>query len=339
MASRAADPLVSVIIPAYNAEEFIDEALQSVLRQTHRELEVIVVDDGSTDATRARVRAHGDRVRYIHQMNAGVGAARNRGLDAATGDYVAFLDADDLWRPEKLEVQLEVAARNPTSGLIACDGRRFLSGGGPVPGHLLSRWVVERLAERSGEQLAGRFYRESLRSNPIASPSQMLIPRPVTRDIGPMLTGRDTAEDWDYTLRIALRYPITMHEDSLVLYRMHDQSRSGRPDRRQFVWAAWDLDLLTRHEALCPPEERGFVRRTRRDTVRAFAYEAYCHGRRRDPAGARRFLWWLLRQAPAEPRVAGALLASWIPEKTVEQMLAVVRRVRAALRPARRTRR
>jgi glycosyltransferase involved in cell wall biosynthesis len=330
-------PLVSVIIPAYNAGEFIDATLQSVFAQTHQDFDVIVVDDGSTDTTRARVRAYGDRVRYIHQMNAGVGAARNRGLDAATGDYVAFLDADDLWRPEKLEIQLKVAARSPSSGLIACDGRRFLSGGDPMPGHLLSRWVVERLAGCDGGSLVGRFYREALQSNPITSPSQMLIPRPVTREIGPMITGRNTAEDWDYTLRIAQRYPITMHADSLVLYRMHDQSRSGRPDRRQFVWAAWDLELLTRHEALCPPEERGFLQRIRRETVRAFAYEAYCHGRRRDARGARRFLWWLLRQALTEPRVAGALLASWIPERALEQILAVVRQGRAALRQARRT--
>lgn len=329
-------PLVSVIIPAYNAGEFIDATLQSVFAQTHQDFDVIVVDDGSTDTTRARVRAYGDRVRYIHQMNAGVGAARNRGLDAATGDYVAFLDADDLWRPEKLEIQLKVAARSPSSGLIACDGRRFLSGGDPMPGHLLSRWVVERLAGCDGGSLVGRFYREALQSNPITSPSQMLIPRPVTREIGPMITGRNTAEDWDYTLRIALRYPITMHADSLVLYRVHDQSRSGRPDRRRFVWAAWDLELLTRQEGMCPPEERGFVRRTRRDTVRAFAYEAYCHGRRGDARGARSFLWWLLRQAPAEPRVAGALLASWLPERAIEPILALAHRVRDGRRPDRR---
>lgn len=326
-------PLVSVIIPAYNAERFIDEALERVFKQTHDHLELILVDDGSTDGTGARVRAYGDRVRYIRQGNAGAGAARNRGLAVATGDYIAFLDADDLWRPEKLEVQLEIAVRHPASGLIACDGGRF-SGGDVEPGHLLSPWVVDRLAECGSGELSGRFYREALRSNPVASPSQMLIPRSVTRAIGPMITDRKDAEDWDYTLRIALGYPITMHRHPLVLYRVHDASRSGSPERRRFVWAVWDLRLLTRHEALCPPEDRAFVRRTKRDTVRAYAYEAYCYARRHDARVARTFLWWLLRQVPAEPAVAGALLGSCVPAGALERVLGAARRAGAALRRA-----
>ena len=320
------DQLVSVVIPAYNAERFIDEALQSVLAQTHERLEVIVVDDGSTDRTAARVQAYGERARYIRQSNAGVGAARNRGLAAATGDWVAFLDADDLWQPEKLATQLEVASRHPASGLVACDGVRF-GAEGVQPGHLLSGWALEQLAAGGTTELSGRFYRESLRSNPIASPSQMLIPRAVALDIGPMITCRNDAEDWDYTLRIARRHPITMHAHSLVRYRVHDGSRSGTLCRRSFVWGEWDLRLLRRQEATCPPEERAFVRQTRRATVRAYAYEAYCHAQRDDAAGARRFLWWLLRQAPAEPRVAVALLGSYVPERVLEGTLAYVKRV------------
>src|SRR6266852_6361254 len=175
-------PLVSVIIPAYNAERFIDETLESVFKQTHDHLELILVDDGSTDGTGAQVRAYGDRVRFIRQVNAGAGAARNRGLEVATGDYIAFLDADDLWRPEKLEVQLEIAARNPESGLIACDGVRFAEGN-IVAGRLLSRWVLAQLASSATGEITGRVYREALRSNPIASPSQMLVPRPIATEI------------------------------------------------------------------------------------------------------------------------------------------------------------
>jgi len=320
-------PVVSVVMPAYNAERFVGEALDSVLKQSHRRLEVIVVDDGSTDGTGARVRGYGDQVQYIQQINAGAGAARNRGLEAATGDYIAFLDADDLWRPEKLEVQLGIAARNSESGLIACDGVRFAEGN-IVAGRLLSRWVLDRLAGSPTGEITGRVYREALRSNPIASPSQMLVPRPIATEIGPMITGPNDAEDWDYTLRIALRHPITMHHHPLVSYRMHADSRSGRQGERQFVWAGWDLRLLARHEGLCPPEDRAFVRRARRDAVRDYAYGAYYHARRYDAKRARRFLWWLLRRAPAEPTVAMALLATWIPEKALTLALDAARATR-----------
>jgi len=186
--------LVSVVIPAYNSERFVDEAIESVLRQSHQRIEVIVVDDGSTDGTAARVRAYGDRVRYFHQANAGAGTARNRGLALATGDYIAFLDDDDVWQPEKLEVQLEIAARNPESGLVACDGVRF-SEASIVPGRLLSHWVLDQLAGSATGEVTSRLYREAIRSNPIASPSQMLVPRRVVTEIGPMITDREDAED------------------------------------------------------------------------------------------------------------------------------------------------
>src|SRR5712692_4545848 len=118
----AARPLVSVVIPAYNAGDYIVETLGSALAQTYAHREIIVIDDGSTDDTHRRVEPYLRQIRYIRQENAGEGGARNTGLRAATGDYLAFLDADDLWLPEKLEVQLQVAARHPESRMIVCDG-------------------------------------------------------------------------------------------------------------------------------------------------------------------------------------------------------------------------
>lgn len=99
--------LVSCIVPVFNGERFLREALDSILAQTHRPLDVIVVDDGSTDGTAAIVSTYGAKLRYLRQRNAGPAAARNLGLTVARGDYVAFLDADDLWHHEKLALQLE----------------------------------------------------------------------------------------------------------------------------------------------------------------------------------------------------------------------------------------
>jgi len=103
-------PAVSVIIPTYNRAYCVGEAIESVLAQSLREREIIVVDDGSTDETSAVVERYGDAVRYIRQLNAGVGAARNTGIRAARGEYVAFLDSDDEWLPDKLGVQVSALA-------------------------------------------------------------------------------------------------------------------------------------------------------------------------------------------------------------------------------------
>ena len=98
--------LVSCIVPVFNGERYIAESLQSILDQTYRPLEIIVADDGSTDSTSAVVATYGTRVRYLRQSNSGPAAARNLGVSVAKGDFIAFLDADDLWHPEKLECQI-----------------------------------------------------------------------------------------------------------------------------------------------------------------------------------------------------------------------------------------
>lgn len=105
--------LVSVIIPVYNGERFLAAAIESVLGQNHRPLEVLVVDDGSTDGSAAIARAFGPPVTCLGQANAGMGGARNSGVNASRGDFIAFLDADDLWAPDKLRSQLKRLAEEP----------------------------------------------------------------------------------------------------------------------------------------------------------------------------------------------------------------------------------
>jgi len=138
--SDGAPALVTVVIPAYNAERHIVEALEGVLAQTYRPVEIVVVDDGSTDATAETVRRFGPRVRFTTQINAGAGAARNRGVAMATGRYIAFLDADDSWPPEKLARQVEILEKNPGCDLVFGQVQQFVDGGedlgGPEPGIL-----------------------------------------------------------------------------------------------------------------------------------------------------------------------------------------------------------
>lgn len=118
-------PSVSCIVPAFNGERYLREALDSILAQTYRPLEVIVADDGSTDATAAIVSSYGDRVRYLFQPNAGPAAACNLGLSAAQGDFIAFLAADDLWHVEKLARQMNCFERRPELDLCVTHVQNF----------------------------------------------------------------------------------------------------------------------------------------------------------------------------------------------------------------------
>jgi glycosyltransferase involved in cell wall biosynthesis len=117
--------LISSIVPVYNGERYLTEALDSVLAQTYRPLEVIVADDGSTDGTATVVSSYGSQIRYVRQDNAGPAAARNLGLNTARGDYVAFLDADDLWHPEKMERQMACFHDRPELDICVAHVQNF----------------------------------------------------------------------------------------------------------------------------------------------------------------------------------------------------------------------
>jgi glycosyltransferase involved in cell wall biosynthesis len=110
-------PLVSCIVPVFNGERFVAETVESMLAQSYRPIEVIVVNDGSTDGTAAVLERFAERIRVVYQENAGQAAARNHGLQEASGEFIAFLDADDLWLPEKLERQMAHLAAHPDAAL------------------------------------------------------------------------------------------------------------------------------------------------------------------------------------------------------------------------------
>jgi glycosyltransferase involved in cell wall biosynthesis len=134
---RQEHPLITTIIPVYNGERYLAEAIGSVLRQTYQPVEIIIVDDGSTDGSAVVARALGARVRYCYQANRGIGAARNAGTDMATGNYLAFLDADDMWTPEKLKRQVEAVERDPSLDMVFGHVQQFVSP--DLPGHLRQR--------------------------------------------------------------------------------------------------------------------------------------------------------------------------------------------------------
>jgi glycosyltransferase involved in cell wall biosynthesis len=117
---------VSVIIPVYNSEKYLSEAIESVLAQTYQAFELIIIDDGSSDRSREIATSY-PMVNYIYQQNSGVAAARNKGIKIAKGDFLAFLDADDLWMPEKLALQMEAFARDPSLEIVTGYVEQFIS--------------------------------------------------------------------------------------------------------------------------------------------------------------------------------------------------------------------
>jgi glycosyltransferase involved in cell wall biosynthesis len=119
--------LVSVIIPCYNGERYLAEAIDSALRQSYHPIEVIMVDDGSVDGSGKVAERYGDRIRWAQRDHSGIAGARNHGVELARGEFLAFLDSDDLWAEDKLERQMKASAEDPTAGIVVGDMEQFVS--------------------------------------------------------------------------------------------------------------------------------------------------------------------------------------------------------------------
>lgn len=328
-------PLVSVVIATWNCGPYIAEALESVLAQTWQHREVLVLDDGSTDDTRARVEPFLSRIRFIPRPHQGVAATRNAGIALARGDYVALLDPDDVWQPEKLAVQLEIAARHPESGLIACDGYQF-EGNTVLGPRLLAGTLAERLDRSETGEISGGFHREFIACSAISCPAQVLIPRRVFAVVGPMT--ELGATDYEYYLRIAQRFPLTLHRHSLARWRYRPDSMSGPAEHRYQVWDRMKVEVLELHASRCSPEERRLIARRRAELIGNLCYAAYRRGLEEgNRAEWRRELRRLLRARPWPPAALPYLLALRTPEplrKAAVRALRIVKRARLFLAAA-----
>jgi glycosyltransferase involved in cell wall biosynthesis len=245
-----APPFVSVIMPAYNAAPFIGTAIDSVLAQTYSHHELTVVDDGSTDGTAEIVRAYGGRLRYVRQGNARQAAARNRGIAESRGELIAFVDADDVWRQDKLERQVALLTSNPRLGLayssmelIDRDGRSL----GCSPARLRGDCLAGLLLGQSGG-ICG---------------STGLVPRAVLERVGTFDVELTPCEETDLFWRIAAEYPIDYIGEPLVQYRIHPGNAHANVTRTTRAWR------LMYHKALAD-------RRVRR---LGLLFRARCRGR------------------------------------------------------------
>ena len=320
-------PLVTVIIPAYNAGRTISAALQSVVAQTFRDYEIIVVDDGSTDDTARHVADFGARVTYVRQPNGGPGRARNEAVGRATGKYIAFLDADDVWLPRKLERQVAYFDRFPHTGLL--HSAALIS-------HAPTQKILETLDVVPPAELGGGpvnafcdLFHGVLEINTLTVMTRL----DVLDEIGGFDERRELhVEDWDLWLRIAAKYPVGYLSLALAVHRPGG-SMSSEVEKtyrgQQMVIAqsaALCRDACPRH-AVAPEECIG--RREHR-LYSELGYERFWAGRLPD---ARAAYGRAIRLQPGAIRARLYYAATFAGRRWIEPMRRARRAIRAGAQP------
>ncbi|MDX2471393.1 MAG: glycosyltransferase family A protein [SAR324 cluster bacterium] len=229
------NPKVSIIMPAYNSEATIGDAVATVIAQNYKSWELVIINDGSTDSTeKVAASFEDDRIRLITHINCGVAKSRNRGLEEASGELIAFLDADDLWLPDKLQMQVEQFAKGGERlGLAHHNYVEFGDFGERLPGHL---------KHCKGLALAGEIWQDLMVVNFIGTLSVMVKKEALTQ-VGGFDETLNGPEDWDLWIKVAKDWQIGYIPEPLALYRQHEGgiSKDYRP------YAAQILKVLERH--------------------------------------------------------------------------------------------
>ena len=204
------NPLVSVVIPTYNRRGMVQDAIDSVFSQTYRPLELIVVDSGSNDGTKEAVLGLDKGVIYLESKTKGPSSARNMGISSATGDYIAFLDDDDLWHPEKIEIQIEFLKRHPDVAMVSSD--------------TVSQ--DEDITPKNEPWIFGDLYPRLFMESFVSTPT-VVVRRDVVEEVGGFNEKYIRAEDYDLWLKIAKVFPIAHLKAPLVLVRKSPNRLSG----------------------------------------------------------------------------------------------------------------
>lgn len=319
MQSVDSKPDVSVVMPAYNSAATIDSAIESALTQRDVGVEVIVVDDGSTDDTVSRARAHGARVRVISQANAGPQAARNRGINEARADMIAFLDSDDLWLPGKLSAQCRLLQNDPEVSAVFARWHVWrASRGGNF--ELPSALTCVPVDDRIDTDASGWLYTRLLLDVCMLT-STVMVRTQTLRDLQGFDPGLRIGEDYDLWLRLSRLGRIVKLGSVGTLYRVAAGSAAHRPHVRN-----WELEVVERaleRWGVAGPDGSRVDDASlagRLDQLRL--QHAGMHLATGDARVALRGFTLALRQRPLRPRLWLSMLralvkASWQPQSVV----------------------
>jgi glycosyltransferase involved in cell wall biosynthesis len=221
---NSSSPVVSVIVPSYNCEPYIAQTIDCVLNQTFKDVELIVVDDGSTDRTREIVASYGTAVRLLTQENSRVCAARNRGIQESSGKYICLLDHDDYWFPDKLEQQVQLLEQDSDFGVACSDYIRWYAdstGRYPDP----SSFNLAAYSDGIDEDRSGWIYHQFLLDCWMLT-STAMFRHEVFDKCGLFDVSLPFSEDWELWLRISREYPFAQLRRPTTLYRQHSQQAS-----------------------------------------------------------------------------------------------------------------
>lgn len=290
-------PLVSVIMPAHNTARYIEDAIDSVLEQGYRPLELIVIDDGSTDGTVELLQRYGNRIRLITQSNKGAGAARNQGLQAAQGEFIAFLDSDDLWLPGKVAAQVTHLQLNPDIGLV------FSRWGRWEPDQMGDFTLPERDEQATDTppgvvpERSGWLYNRLLFGSALHTITVMMR-RSLVQQVGLFDTGLKRGQDYDYWIRASRHTQIHQLDRVFALYRLHGEGCIKK-------WPAENFERIVVQKALdtwglSGPDGKitaiSDIRKRLADTSFSFGYHHFWEG---DPRIAFRAFVESTRDHPA----------------------------------------
>ena len=298
-------PLVSVVIPAYNAAPFIAQAIGSALAQADAgaplAVEVIVVDDGSVDGTAQVVQGFGSRVRYLRQENAGVSSARNAGYRLSHGDFLCFLDADDVLAQGWFTRALQAFEGQPGVGVVFGQYHHWYPPPGADPA---TEWDALACSGRLGDQgvnnaFSGWIYHQMLLDSWILC-GAALVRRNVVRQAGLFEEGVHVGEDWAFWLRVSTLCPVVKVQRIVTLYRQHPQSATRRLWERNRAVQLIQHAIAVHGWAAPPGAAAAQPRKVHAVMAKHHAWHAVDHFDRGDYGIALASIWHSLRLEPAQ---------------------------------------
>lgn len=239
---KYANPQISVVIPVYNREQTIGRAIDSVLAQELCPEEVIVIDDGSTDGTPEILNSYHHKIQVIRQENMGVSAARNRGVEHAGEKWIAFLDSDDEWMPDKLQKQMSYIEQHPDTRILQTE----------------ERWIRNNMRVNQGKKYSkksGNIFKSCLKTC-IVGPSTVICERSLLNEMGGFDENLPVCEDYDLWIRIAARHPIPLLSEALTI------KYGGHPDQLSLTTPAMDRFRVQSLEKILAEEALSLIQRS-----------------------------------------------------------------------------